>query len=66
MYEELAARHVNIYFLKVDVDESPDVDKTISMMPTFQVFKSGFKVDEWSSGQHDKLKAKIIEHSQFN
>ncbi|KAK2863021.1 hypothetical protein Q5P01_002554 [Channa striata] len=48
----------NVVFLKVDVDEADDVSSAckISCMPTFQFYKSGEKVDEFSGADAEKLK----------
>ncbi|XP_029382093.1 thioredoxin b isoform X2 [Echeneis naucrates] len=51
----------NVIFLKVDVDEAEDVSGHcgIKCMPTFQFFKNGKKVDEFSGANTDTLTQKL-------
>ncbi|XP_041634657.1 thioredoxin-like [Cheilinus undulatus] len=51
----------DVIFLKVDVDEAEDVsaDCKISCMPTFQFYKNGVKIDEFSGANSDTLKEKL-------
>ncbi|KAM3590023.1 uncharacterized protein V6R79_002056 [Siganus canaliculatus] len=51
----------NVIFLKVDVDEAEDVSENcgISCMPTFQFYKNGAKVHEFSGANKDTLKDTI-------
>uniref|UniRef100_A0A3Q2PD90 Thioredoxin n=1 Tax=Fundulus heteroclitus TaxID=8078 RepID=A0A3Q2PD90_FUNHE len=53
----------NVIFLKVDVDDAADVsqDCNINCMPTFQFYKSGEKVHEFSGANSNRLKSKIEE-----
>uniref|UniRef100_A0A3Q0S442 Thioredoxin n=1 Tax=Amphilophus citrinellus TaxID=61819 RepID=A0A3Q0S442_AMPCI len=53
----------NVIFLKVDVDEAEDVSSfcKISCMPTFQFYKNGAKVHEFSGANEATLKEKVIE-----
>ncbi|XP_034020838.1 thioredoxin-like [Thalassophryne amazonica] len=50
-----------VVFLKVDVDDVEEVSQkcNISCMPTFQFYKNGKKVDEFSGANVDSLKEKI-------
>ncbi|KAM6959570.1 thioredoxin b [Tautogolabrus adspersus] len=54
----------NVIFLKVDVDEAEDVSSEckISCMPTFQFYKNGVKIDEFSGANHPTLLEKIQAH----
>uniref|UniRef100_UPI0037E78FD3 thioredoxin b n=1 Tax=Semicossyphus pulcher TaxID=241346 RepID=UPI0037E78FD3 len=54
----------NVIFLKVDVDNAPDVSEkcNISCMPTFQFFKRGVKVDEFSGANKETLVKKLEEN----
>ncbi|AWO97531.1 Thioredoxin [Scophthalmus maximus] len=47
----------NVVFLKVDVDEADDVSVFcgIKCMPTFQFFRKGERVEEFSGSNQDKL-----------
>ncbi|XP_012709412.2 thioredoxin [Fundulus heteroclitus] len=53
----------NVIFLKVDVDDAADVsqDCNIKCMPTFQFYKSGKMVFEFSGANKDTLISKIEE-----
>ncbi|MGH0123853.1 UNVERIFIED_CONTAM: hypothetical protein FKN15_063403 [Acipenser sinensis] len=57
VFEELAQDHKDVVFLKVDVDDAQDVAEMckVSSMPTFQFFKNGQKVEEFSGANKDKL-----------
>lgn len=52
------------YAFKVDVDDASDIASEcgISAMPTFQFFKGGEKVDEFSGANEAKLRATIEKH----
>ncbi|XP_008426201.1 thioredoxin b [Poecilia reticulata] len=52
-----------VVFLKVDVDEAEDVSSQckISCMPTFQFYKNGAKVFEFSGANLATLKSKLEE-----
>lgn len=51
----------NIHYVKVDVDEVPDVaqEYNVRAMPTFLLFKDGEKVDEVVGANPPKLQALI-------
>ncbi|KAK2863020.1 hypothetical protein Q5P01_002553 [Channa striata] len=53
----------NVVFLKVDVDEAEDVSSScgISCMPTFQFYKNGAKVFEFSGANVKTLTEKLEE-----
>ncbi|KAI3376332.1 hypothetical protein L3Q82_016814, partial [Scortum barcoo] len=53
--------YANVVFLKVDVDDGSDVSEhcKINCMPTFQFYKNGEKVDEFSGANKDTLVEKI-------
>ncbi|XP_060887107.1 thioredoxin-like [Labrus mixtus] len=54
----------NVIFLKVDVDEADDVSVHcgIQSMPTFQFYKNGMKLDEFSGANAAMLVKKIQDH----
>ncbi|XP_045921840.1 thioredoxin-like [Micropterus dolomieu] len=60
--ESRKAENVNVIFLKVDVDEAEDVSAfcKISCMPTFQFYKNGEKVDEFSGANKATLVEKLV------
>ncbi|XP_068611785.1 thioredoxin-like [Brachionichthys hirsutus] len=49
--------NANVIFLKVDVDEATDVSShcDVSSMPTFQFYKNGHKIEEFSGANKEKL-----------
>ena len=51
-------------FVKVDVDEAGDISEHcgIRAMPTFQFFKGGNKVSEFSGADESKLKSTVQKH----
>ncbi|XP_034412584.1 thioredoxin [Cyclopterus lumpus] len=55
--QETKPENANVIFLKVDVDEADDISKEckISCMPTFQYYKNGVKVFEFSGANIDTL-----------
>lgn len=54
----------NVVFLKVDVDDAQDVASfcDVKSMPTFQFYKNGNKIDEFSGSNRDMLEEKINKH----
>ncbi|KAI5629831.1 thioredoxin [Silurus asotus] len=56
--------NANVVFLKVDVDEANDVSSHcgIKCMPTFQFYKNGKKIDEFSGANKAELEQKIEAH----
>uniref|UniRef100_A0A2R8ZY04 Thioredoxin domain-containing protein n=1 Tax=Pan paniscus TaxID=9597 RepID=A0A2R8ZY04_PANPA len=54
---------INVVFLEVDVDDCQDVasECEAECMPTFQCFKKGQKVGEFSGAHKEKLEATIHE-----
>ncbi|KAM6909567.1 thioredoxin b [Xenentodon cancila] len=53
--------NANVIFIKVDVDEAEDVSShcKINCMPTFQFYKNGVKVFEFSGANLATLKEKV-------
>ena len=55
---------MNINFVTVDVEESEEgVADGVKQLPTFRVYKSGQKIDEWTGGQGDLLKSKLAKYA---
>ncbi|XP_027034119.1 thioredoxin [Tachysurus fulvidraco] len=54
----------DVVFLKVDVDEAQDVSSScgIRCMPTFQFYKRGEKLEEFSGANKDTLEKTIAKH----
>ncbi|XP_041077379.1 thioredoxin-like [Polyodon spathula] len=64
IFESLAEQHKDVVFLKVDVDDAQDVAEmcNVSSMPTFQFFKNGQMVEEFSGANKDKLQETLLKH----
>lgn len=60
--EEWAKDFQDVSFLKIDVDEVPEVAEEcrISAMPTFQVYKNAVLLDTVIGANQDRLKELII------
>uniref|UniRef100_A0A3Q2VPU2 Thioredoxin n=1 Tax=Haplochromis burtoni TaxID=8153 RepID=A0A3Q2VPU2_HAPBU len=65
VYEKMAAapENANVIFLKVDVDAAHDVSSScgIRSMPTFQFYKNGQKLHEFSGADQATLLKKVEE-----
>lgn len=61
LYENLAAKHPKVVFLKVDIDEVSDVAAhwNINSVPTFFFVKNGKEVDKVVGADKDGLEKKI-------
>ncbi|KAK5858678.1 hypothetical protein PBY51_002799 [Eleginops maclovinus] len=55
------AENANVVFLQVDVDDADEVSSfcKIGCMPTFQYYKNGTKVDEFSGANKDSMLQKL-------
>lgn len=53
--------YANVHFVKIDVDEAPDVaqEEGVRAMPTFGIYKNGEKVDELVGANPNALRQKI-------
>lgn len=62
--EELSKEMSDVIFLKVDIDELPDVaaQYEIISMPTFVFIKGGKVVDSFPGAKYEKLKQTIEQH----
>lgn len=62
-FHSLSEKYSNVVFLEVDVDDCQDVaaECEVKCMPTFQFFKKGQKVGEFSGANKEKLEATINE-----
>ena len=63
VFAKLAEEMTDVVFVKVDVDENAEVAEEcgIQSMPTFQFYKSGEKVHEFSGASEDKIKEGIAQ-----
>jgi thioredoxin 1 len=63
--DAMSQKYTNVVFLKVDVDEAPDVSEKydIQAMPTFKIFKNGKKVDEMVGASAEKLEDLVKKHN---
>ncbi len=61
---ELAEAYSNAVFYKVNVDENTETAEYygIKVMPTFILYKSGFKIERLQGADQDGLKALIERH----
>ncbi|KAF9603975.1 hypothetical protein IFM89_039329 [Coptis chinensis] len=61
LIEQLSKRHRSVNFLKVDVDDNPNVAKAegINSLPTFRIYKNGSRVKDISGTDHDLLEDSI-------
>ncbi|XP_077981549.1 thioredoxin-like [Glandiceps talaboti] len=64
IFKEMAPEYPDVVFLKVDVDVNKDTSQAcgISCMPTFQFYKNGEKVDEFSGASKEKLEAALTKN----
>jgi thioredoxin 1 len=65
IFEQLSDEYPAASFLKVDVDDQPDVAAAaqVAAMPTFQFFKSGKLLDKIVGADAVKLKTCVKNHS---
>ena len=63
VFVKLAEEMTDVVFVKVDVDENAEVAEEcgIQSMPTFQFYKSGQMVHEFSGASEDKIKEAIAQ-----
>eukprot|EP00735_Rhodelphis_limneticus_P015097 TRINITY_DN9256_c0_g1::TRINITY_DN9256_c0_g1_i1::g.13313::m.13313 TRINITY_DN9256_c0_g1::TRINITY_DN9256_c0_g1_i1::g.13313 ORF type:complete len:106 (-),score=48.54,sp/O97508/THIO_HORSE/56.86/1e-37,Thioredoxin/PF00085.15/6.4e-31,Thioredoxin_2/PF13098.1/1.7e-06,Thioredoxin_8/PF13905.1/9.8e-06,Thioredoxin_7/PF13899.1/0.0001,AhpC-TSA/PF00578.16/0.0026,Thioredoxin_9/PF14595.1/0.016,Redoxin/PF08534.5/0.11,Redoxin/PF08534.5/5.5e+02,DIM1/PF02966.11/0.064 TRINITY_DN9256_c0_g1_i1:48-365(-) len=63
-FEAFSKTYTGAIFIKVDVDENDETAAAcgINCMPTFQFYKNGKKVDEFSGAAADKLEGFIKKH----
>ncbi|XP_027695082.1 thioredoxin [Vombatus ursinus] len=62
-FHSLGEKYPDVIFIEVDVDDCQDVaaDCEVKCMPTFQFYKSGKKVGEFSGANKEKLELTINE-----
>ncbi|KAJ8271187.1 hypothetical protein COCON_G00100460 [Conger conger] len=60
-FKELSEKYSDVVFLKVDVDDAPDVASfcDIKCMPTFHFYKNSKKLDEFAGSNQGKLEEMI-------
>ncbi|XP_019170748.1 PREDICTED: thioredoxin H2-like [Ipomoea nil] len=61
---EFAAQYTDVEFVKIDVDELPDVAQyfEVQAMPTFVLVKNGNVIDKVVGADKDVLQKKILKH----
>lgn len=64
IFEKMAEEFPDAVFVKVDVDQADDVAGKcgIRAMPTFQFYKGGQMVEEFSGASEQKLRATVAKH----
>ncbi|KAL4843736.1 hypothetical protein H8958_020794 [Nasalis larvatus] len=62
-FHSLSEKYSNVVFLEVDVGDCQDVasECEVKCMPTFQFFKKGQKVGEFSGANKEKLETTVNE-----
>ncbi|RID67660.1 hypothetical protein BRARA_D02733 [Brassica rapa] len=60
----MAVKFTDVSFVKVDVDELPEVAKEfdVTAMPTFVLMKNGKEVDRIVGAKQDELENKVTKH----
>ncbi|KAI3894281.1 hypothetical protein MKX03_001828 [Papaver bracteatum] len=66
VFSELSERFPDAIFVKIDVDELPDVSREfgVQAMPTFILLKQGKEVDKIVGAKRDELEKKVALHCQ--
>lgn len=61
VFESMAEDNEGVVFIKVDVDDNSETSEAceINCMPTFQFYKNGKKLDEFSGADENMLKEKV-------
>ncbi|TPX71919.1 hypothetical protein SpCBS45565_g00943 [Spizellomyces sp. 'palustris'] len=64
-FEAFAEKYTNAVFIKVDVDEVPEVAEQASIraMPTFHIYQNGEKIIEIVGADPSRLEAEIKKHA---
>ncbi len=64
-YSELSEKYPQLVFLKVDVDEMPELSSTwdVQSMPTFMFIKNGKQIDKLVGANKSELEKKIISYA---
>merc|ERR1711998_316770 len=64
VFTKLAEEMPDVVFVKVDVDENEETAQAcgIQAMPTFQFYKGGAKLHEFSGASEDKIREAIAAH----
>lgn len=64
IYADLSEQYSGVVFLKIDVDDCQQTARSygVSSMPTFQFFKNGTKLAEFSGADPDQLRRNIEQH----
>jgi thioredoxin 1 len=64
-YQDLSKQFKFAQFIQVDIDELVDVSQwaNINALPTFALYKDGYKIDEVIGASKEKLLQMLIRHS---
>ncbi|KAJ7192225.1 hypothetical protein O6H91_Y521500 [Diphasiastrum complanatum] len=66
IFAELSKKYPNVFFLKVDVDQHPDITNQwgVSAMPTFVFILDGKAIDKVVGANKKELEAKVGQYSK--
>ena len=64
VFVKMAEEMGDVVFVKVDVDENDETSQACGMscMPTFQFYKAGEKVHEFSGASEDKIRSAVAQY----
>nr|AGG17889.1 thioredoxin [Cristaria plicata] len=64
LFAEMAEEMKDVIFIKVDVDQNEETASAckINAMPTFQFYKNGQKLEEFSGADINKLRQVVAKH----
>ena len=64
VYSRLSLKYSNVLMMKVDVDKARDTAAkcAITSMPTFQFYRDGKRVSQFSGADVSRLEAEIVKH----
>ena len=63
-YEAMSLKYKDLAFMKIDVDEAEEITSScgVNKMPTFQMYKSGIKIDELVGASKVRLEEMIVKN----
>ncbi|PRP88338.1 hypothetical protein PROFUN_03252 [Planoprotostelium fungivorum] len=63
-FSQLADQHTDVVFLKIDVDEAQEIarDRGVKAMPTFQFYRNGDKLGEFTGANPSQLESDLLKY----